>query len=73
MCGISGFFSTTSFDKQKGLSIVSEMNDALIHRGPDDFGIFEANNSSVFLAHRRLSILDLKSRDLAGEIRIFIL
>ena len=59
MCGISGFFSTTSFDKQKGLSIVSEMNDALIHRGPDDFGIFEANNSSVFLAHRRLSILDL--------------
>jgi len=35
------------------------MRDAMIHRGPDDQGIYIAPDRSVGLGHRRLSIIDL--------------
>ena len=39
------------------------MNDLIIHRGPDDEGIFEEKNDSfsIALGMRRLSIIDLES------------
>lgn len=51
MCGIAGF--TASGDKND----LARMTRALIHRGPDDSGIYQ--DASVFLGHRRLSIIDL--------------
>ena len=35
------------------------MNKSLVHRGPDSEGVWIETNSSCFLAHRRLSIIDL--------------
>jgi asparagine synthase (glutamine-hydrolysing) len=34
------------------------MTQALAHRGPDDEGVFEDSGSAVYLANRRLSIID---------------
>ena len=52
MCGIAGLWS--SFDE----SSVQEMMDALVHRGPDDQGIYGSVNRGGILGHRRLAIMD---------------
>lgn len=58
MCGIAGIFSN---DPRRAASIARAMNDAQCHRGPDDAGIesYSLGESTVVLAHRRLSIVDL--------------
>jgi asparagine synthase (glutamine-hydrolysing) len=53
MCGIAGFVG------RGNEKILKEMTDALTHRGPDDEGFFVEDN--IFLGHRRLSIIDLKT------------
>ena len=50
MCSISGF----SWEDK---SLIKKMNDLLIHRGPDDYGIY--TDSNISLGHNRLSIIDL--------------
>lgn len=58
MCGISGFCSRQRITTET----LIEMNDTMIHRGPDDSGaeIYEASGGYIVgLAQRRLSILDL--------------
>ncbi|EMO43009.1 asparagine synthase (glutamine-hydrolyzing) [Leptospira noguchii] len=55
MCGITGFVGKGSLDDLK------RMSNTLIHRGPDDFGFFFDEKNKVFLAHRRLSIIDIES------------
>lgn len=37
------------------------MTDALVHRGPDDVGVWTDDKTGVALGHRRLSIQDLSS------------
>lgn len=53
ICGIAGAPSETSVDR----SVLGAMNDALIHRGPDDAGDWV--HGSVGIAARRLSIMDV--------------
>ena len=53
MCGINGF---NWKDKVK----INQMNNEIIHRGPDNQGIAVFNN--VSLGHDRLSIIDLSER-----------
>ena len=58
MCGICGFYKK----KPYSLDVLKQMNDSMIHRGPDDSGetiITEKDGLYVGMAHRRLSILDL--------------
>jgi len=55
MCGINGKINFNK--KQISEDEIILMNDALVHRGPDDSGIWIENN--VGLGHRRLSIIDL--------------
>ena len=59
MCGIVGIIY---FDERKQVTknIINRMTDSLVHRGPDDEGIFISNN--VGLGHRRLSIIDLSHK-----------
>lgn len=60
MCGITGFIDfarQTSSDA--GLAIAEAMAAAIRHRGPDDGGVWCDAAQGVFLAHRRLSIVDL--------------
>ncbi|MEC1719141.1 asparagine synthase (glutamine-hydrolyzing) [Schinkia azotoformans] len=57
MCGFVGVYQ---LDKQKVESNkLIHMRDSIIHRGPDDAGLYLDNN--IGLAFRRLSIIDLKS------------
>jgi len=58
MCGICG---QISFEHKANPDLVSQMNAALIHRGPDSAGMF--NDAQVSLAMRRLKIVDLESGD----------
>ncbi len=44
------------------MQLVRRMNDVLAHRGPDDDGTWMNGDSTVFLGHRRLSIIDVSSR-----------
>ncbi|MET0650090.1 MAG: asparagine synthase (glutamine-hydrolyzing) [Pyrinomonadaceae bacterium] len=56
MCGISGIISRDGVT-QADRAQVASMSRALVHRGPDDSGGFDARH--VALASRRLSIIDL--------------
>ena len=58
MCGICGFYSK----RKESLDNLVQMNNTLIHRGPDDHGeeLYDIQNGyCVGMAHRRLSIVDL--------------
>ena len=60
MCGIAGFFGPSdsrSTDEMR--TITKRMTDAMIHRGPDDDGLWTDVDCGIALGHRRLSILDL--------------
>jgi asparagine synthase (glutamine-hydrolysing) len=59
MCGIAGFIDKRPIGSQRRLEIASRMAASLIHRGPDDGGIWAAESPSVAFGFRRLSILDL--------------
>ncbi|MBV9839816.1 MAG: asparagine synthetase B, partial [Solirubrobacterales bacterium] len=57
MCGIlstNGSFPTD-------VEIAESMRDSMVHRGPDDGGVWRSPDRRVTLAHRRLSIVDLSS------------
>ena len=56
MCGIVGIISNKTSIHPDTLV---RMRDALIHRGPDDCGIWLNKNRTVGFGHRRLSIIDL--------------
>ena len=55
MCDINGIID---FQQKNNLKqSIKKMNDALVHRGPDNEGICINNN--IAFGHRRLSIIDL--------------
>lgn len=62
MCGICGFYSKN----RETLDNLIEMNNTLIHRGPNDHGeeiyIGKTSEYGIGLAHRRLSIVDLSAK-----------
>ena len=60
MCGISGIFLSGSSDSRDlWMGYAHNMAESLEHRGPDDKGIWEDQDSRVFLSHSRLSVVDL--------------
>jgi len=60
MCGIAGFFDLRSeTEAEPGQTLARRMADRIVHRGPDDSGVWSDASTGIFLAHRRLSILDL--------------
>jgi len=60
MCGINGLVTRHDINV---VNIVSDMNDTIFHRGPDDSAVFScsAKNYNVGLGHQRLSIQDLSA------------
>ena len=54
MCGICGFVGSGD------LNYLNKMLSHLQHRGPDAEGLWQSNDG-VFLGHKRLSIIDIKS------------
>lgn len=59
MCGFAGFLTVSDWGGRDAANLMlSRMADAIVSRGPDDFGVW-ADEAGIGLAHRRLSILDL--------------
>jgi len=58
MCGITGIFE---FERSERFpeQLVHRMNETIVHRGPDDEGIF--SGPGISLGFRRLSIIDLST------------
>ncbi len=57
MCGICGYISKENIDRVA----LESMTDRLKHRGPDDKGVWFANNIlgyNIGLGHRRLAVID---------------
>lgn len=59
MCGIAGiaYWDGRPIERQ----LLKRMADMLVHRGPDEEGLYLSRGASVGLAHRRLAIIDLSS------------
>ena len=55
MCGIAGFCNLPHNWREN----IERMNRRMIHRGPDEGGMWHDESASIVLGHRRLSILDL--------------
>lgn len=59
MCGITGFLVPQGFREREASVVACRMRDRLVHRGPDDAGLWLDTDAGIALAHRRLSIVDL--------------
>ncbi len=60
MCGITGFISF-DLDNESIKKTIISMSKKLIHRGPDDDGLWIDYEVGIALSHRRLAIVDLSS------------
>jgi asparagine synthase (glutamine-hydrolysing) len=59
MCGIVGFINPELTNALALMRYVSDMGNALAHRGPDDEGAWVEESAGLALGHRRLAIQDL--------------
>src|SRR5580698_3839502 len=59
MCGIAGFVEFRAAEAAGLESRARQMADQLVHRGPDDSGLWVDPPFGLALGFRRLSILDL--------------
>jgi asparagine synthase (glutamine-hydrolysing) len=58
MCGICGIVTPHGASRVASKDRVLRMRDTMVHRGPDDAGVWAGPN--VALGHRRLSIVDVE-------------
>src|SRR5438309_999834 len=60
MCGFSGFIDASPFlPSTEWPAMLRRMGAAIVHRGPDDSGVWLDVDTGIGLSHRRLSVLDL--------------
>ncbi|OSZ81560.1 asparagine synthase (glutamine-hydrolyzing) [Chitinophagaceae bacterium IBVUCB2] len=59
MCGIAGIIQSNP--SERNVVHLKKMTAALAHRGPDGEGLWHNEANTVFLGHRRLSIIDLSN------------
>jgi len=60
MCGFSGFLNC-NISYGDPLALLQRMGNQLVHRGPDDSGVWFDKDCGVGFSHRRLSIIDLSA------------
>ena len=58
MCGIVGF-TNKNFSHEKSVSLIENMGNKILHRGPNDKDHWIDNQNILVMGHRRLSIFDL--------------
>ena len=58
MCGINGILG----HMEDALGQIEAMNRVIVHRGPDDQGVWSDDKGEVFFGHRRLAILELSPK-----------
>jgi asparagine synthase (glutamine-hydrolysing) len=59
MCGIAGLLTTAGFGGDELDAHARRMIAPIVHRGPDDCGVWTDERSGIALGFRRLAILDL--------------
>ena len=59
MCGITGLWHSTPASNEELNSDALSMASAIVHRGPDDAGVWTDDAAGLALSHRRLAIVDL--------------
>jgi asparagine synthase (glutamine-hydrolysing) len=59
MCGIAGFYSLGSSFPENAEKLLLLMQQKIVHRGPDGYGVWACEEKRIGFAHRRLSIQDL--------------
>jgi asparagine synthase (glutamine-hydrolysing) len=57
MCGIAGLLDPAGAQEGELGHLASAMASALVHRGPDDFGLWQDSSAGVALGHRRLEVV----------------
>jgi asparagine synthase (glutamine-hydrolysing) len=62
MCGLAGFFWTKNRGPDEMRGIAARMADAIVHRGPDDSGVWVDSTAGIALGFRRLAIVDLSAQ-----------
>ncbi len=58
MCGIAGIYSYRDDADVVSEQELTTIRDAMVHRGPDDQGLWLSEDRRTGLAHRRLAIID---------------
>ncbi|OGU60690.1 MAG: asparagine synthase (glutamine-hydrolyzing) [Ignavibacteria bacterium GWF2_33_9] len=59
MCGIAGIVKTKSNNYQIEKSLLKQMSDVIVHRGPDSDGQWLSKSGNAGFSFRRLAIIDL--------------
>ncbi len=59
MCGFAGLFTGRAINLAKLEALATRMANAIVHRGPDDFGAWADAQSGIALGFRRLSVVEL--------------
>ena len=59
MCGLAGLFSRRNASHDALVAAAERMSGAIVHRGPDDAGIWCDADAGVAFGFRRLAIIDL--------------
>lgn len=59
MCGFAGIYSKKEALGGKYKQVLDNVANTILHRGPDDSGIWLDDSTKIGLVHRRLSIQDL--------------
>jgi asparagine synthase (glutamine-hydrolysing) len=59
MCGFAGVLTTAGPSRDESVTIASRMSGSLVHRGPDDSGVWVDERAGIALGFRRLAILDV--------------
>src|SRR5256885_15129923 len=65
MGGIGGIYESGVAQPGISAGLVERMRDTMVHRGPDDAGVYVSDDRRVGLGNRRLAIVDLSP---AGHI-----
>src|SRR4051794_41907467 len=59
MCGFAGFLTTAPYAADELSELARRMIAPIVHRGPDDSGVWTDEAAGVAFGFRRLAILDL--------------
>lgn len=59
MCGFAGLLTSTDMTRAELMAHASAMTAPIVHRGPDDDGVWVDEHAGVAFGFRRLAILDL--------------
>lgn len=61
MCGLVGVLRPDSSSELIDAPLLQRLADTLVHRGPDDAGVWVDAQAGIGLGHRRLSVLELSA------------